>query len=361
MGSDTLPGTPGNQSAVAVFEVGSVASAWHTTSFENGAPATGNGVMWLMSTVYQGDMNQPSNLAFAFYYTFINTGPAVTGATMSCGLDNSGYIVLNGVKYKSTNVIMNLGYEGFGFTNLSVNIPPGLNTLEVRVVNMSGNPANTVWQNIGSTGGPTAAWLAITSGSTVLVKTTNKWRCTQFNYPAKFISPLSLGDVGENAGLSRPYSLAALAGKVMYDNAVNATTLSLPVSLFSANFKTFVVPSWTSTQFNSAQNGNHYAWNVSVPTVNGTYSCRAVASGNASKFMTWTCTVSGGSANVSGLTFTNVDRGDYARMGWTTSFASGVGTFNEFPYNGGGVVYFIFDVWYRYADATYILTVTRTS
>jgi len=167
--------------------------------------------------------------------------------------------------------------------------------------------------------------------------------------------------VGENAGLSRPYSLAALAGKVMYDNAVNATTLSLPVSLFSANFKTFVVPSWTSTQFNSAQNGNHYAWNVSVPTVNGTYSCRAVASGNASKFMTWTCTVSGGSANVSGLTFTNVDRGDYARMGWTTSFASGVGTFNEFPYNGGGVVYFIFDVWYRYADATYILTVTRTS
>ena len=24
-------------------------------------------------------------------------------------------------------------------------------------------------------------------------------------------------------------------------------------------------------------------------------------------------------------------------------------------------LYFIFDVWYRYADATYILTVTRTS
>jgi hypothetical protein len=244
MGSDTLSGTPGNQSAVAVFEVGSVASVWRTTSFENGAPATGNGVMWLMSTVYQGDMDQPSNLAFAFYYTFINTGPAVTGATMSCGLDNIGYIVLNGVKYKSTDVIMNLGYEGLSFTNLSVNIPPGLNTLEVRVVNMSGNPANTVWQNQGYRGGPTAAWMAITSGSTVLVKTTDKWRCTAFDYPAKFIGPLSLGDVGENAGLSGPYSLAALAGKVMYDNSANATTLTSPVSLFTAVGKTFVTPSY---------------------------------------------------------------------------------------------------------------------
>ena len=236
MGSDTLSGTPGNQMAVAVFEVGSVASIWRGGIFENGAPPTGNGVMWLMSTAYVA--NQPSNLAFTFYYTFINTGPAITGATMTCGLDNSGYIVLNGVKYQSTTTYINVGYEAIG-GSFTVTIPPGLNTLELRTVNMANDPANTVWQNQGSTGGPTAAWLAITSGSTILVKTTDRWRCTQFNYPAKFVRPLSLGDVGENAGLSRPYSLAALAGKRMYDNSMNATTLSLPLSLFTADFKTF--------------------------------------------------------------------------------------------------------------------------
>jgi len=357
MGSDTLSGTPGNQISYAVSEVG---SGLFTSIWEVGAPPLGNGVMWLMSTDFQAD--QPSNLAFTFYYNFINTGAAVTGAKMSCGIDNYGYIVLNGEKYPSTNGNMSLGYEGIEVrTNFTVTIPLGLNTLELRVVN-AGPAGNTTWQNQGIlNGGPTAAWLAITSGSTVLVKTTNKWRCTQFNYPAKFVRPLSLGDVAENAGLSRPYSLAALAGKVMYDNSKNATTLTSPVSLITADFKTFVYPSWTSTQFNSAQNGNHYAWNVSVQTVNGTYSCRAVASGNASKYMTWTCTVSGGSVSVSGFSLVNVDNGGSPRIGWTTSFASGVGTFNDFPYNGGGVVYFIVDFWYRYADATYILTVTRTS
>ena len=236
MGSDTLSGTPGNQRAVAVFEVGSVASIWRGGIFENGAPPTGNGVMWLMSTAYTS--NQPSNLAFTFYYTFINTGPAVTGATMTCGLDNSGYIVLNGVKYQSTTTYINVGYEAIG-GSFTVTIPPGLNTLELRVVNMANDPANTVWQNIGSTGGPTGAWLAITSGSTVLVKTTDRWRCTQFDYPAKFIGPVSLADVAENAGFSMAYGLAALAGKRMYDNSMNATTLSLPLSLGTAIGKTF--------------------------------------------------------------------------------------------------------------------------
>ena len=362
MGSDTLPGTPGNQNAIAVFEVGSVASVWRTTAFENGAPATGNGVMWLMSTAYTSD--QPSNFAVTFYYTFINTGPAVTGATMSCGLDNSGYIVLNGVKYKSTNVIMNLGYEGFGFTNLSVNIPPGLNTLEVRVVNMSGEPANTVWQNKVKEfrGGPTAAWMAITSGSTVLVKTTDKWRCTQFNYPAKFIGPVSLADVAENAGFSMAYGLAALAGKRMYDNSENSTTLSLPVSLGTAISKTFIVPSWTSTIFNAGTGlANWYAWDARVPTTNGTYSCRAVASGDPSKVITWTCTVTNGSANVSGLTLTNVSNGGNPSIAFTTSFALGAGYYLRFPYSGGGLVYFLIDFWYTSTNIIYILTVTRTS
>ena len=359
MGSDTLSGTPGNQKAVAVFEVG---SGNYGSNWETGAPALGNGVMWLMSTTF--NTNQPSNLAFSFYYNFINTGPAVTGAIMSCGVDNYGYIVLNRVKYPSTNGNMSLGYEGIGGSengSFTVNIPTGLNTLELRVVN-AGPSGNTVWQNQGNAnGGPTVAWLAITSGATVLVKTNATWNCTQFNYPGKFIGPVSLGDVAENAGLSRPYSMIALAGKIMYDNSANPTTLALPVSLGTAVGKTFVPPSWTSTQFNPGLNGNWYAWDARVPTANGTYSCRAVASGNASKFMTWTCTVSGGSANVSGLTLTNVNNGGSPRIGWATSFASGVANINSFPYSEGGLVYFIIDLWYTTADATYILTVTKTA
>jgi hypothetical protein len=359
MGSDTLSGTPGNQIGYAISEV---KSGFFSSGWEVGAPPLGNGVMWLMSTP-EFQANQPPNFAFTFYYTFINTGPAVTGATMSCGVDNSGYIVLNGVKYPSTNVNINIGYEGIVTVgSFTVNIPPGLNTLELRVVNHSSVPTNTTWQNQGLPfGGPTAAWLAITSGSTVLVKTTGKWRCTEFYYPAKFIGPVSLADVAENAGLSAPYSLAALAGKRMYDNATNATILSLPVSLGTAIGKTFIAPSWTSTVFNTGLNGNWYAWDARVPTTNGTYSCRAVASGDPSKVITWTCTVSGGSANVSGLTLTNVNNGGNPRIAWTTSFASGVANFNSFPYSGGGLVYFLIDLWYTTADATYILTVTRTS
>ena len=237
MGPDTLSGTPGNQKAVAVFEVG---SGTYGSNWEIGAPALGNGVMWLQSTAY--NTSQPSNLAFSFYYNFINTGPTVTGATIACGIDNYGYIVLNGVKYPSTNTVMNLGYEGIGGSgnvSITVTVPTGLNTLELRVVN-AGPSGNTVWQNQGNAnGGPTAAWLAIISGTTVLVKTTNRWNCTQFNYPGKFIGPVSLGDVAENAGLSRPYSMIALAGKRLYDNSANATTLSLPVSLNTAISKTF--------------------------------------------------------------------------------------------------------------------------
>jgi hypothetical protein len=351
MGSDTLSGTPAGDLKATL------------------TPVLYNGVYYICGGTYT---NKAANFACTFFYNFINTtGSDFSGATMSVSFDNYGYIVLNGVKYPSTNPNMSLGYEGIGgvfdqsLTNFTVTIPKGLNTIELRCVNMSTTPGLNVWESQGigvQPNNPSAAWLRITSStSTVLIKTDATWNCRQFDYPAKFVRPFSLGDVGENAGLSRPYSLAALAGKVMYDNSKNATTLTSPVSLYTADSKTFVYPSWTSTQFNSAQNGNHYAWNVSVQTVNGTYSCRAVASGNASKYMTWTCTVSGGSVSVSGFSLVNVDNGGSPRIGWTTSFASGVGTFNDFPYNGGGVVYFIVDFWYRYADATYILTVTRTS
>ena len=67
MGSDTLPGTPGNNNAVAVYEV---RSGVFGSNWEVGAPPLGNGVMWLMSTE---QWDQPSNFAITFYYHFINT------------------------------------------------------------------------------------------------------------------------------------------------------------------------------------------------------------------------------------------------------------------------------------------------
>jgi hypothetical protein len=257
MGSDTLSGTPGNQKAVAVYEVKSAISPW--PSWETGAPDFGNGVMWLMSTAYVA--NQPSILAFSFYYNFINTGSAITGATMSCGVDNYAYIVLNGVKYPSTNVNMALGYEGIQPTaSFTVTVPTGLNTLELRAVN--GGSGGNVWENQGNMGGPTAAWMIIKSSTgTLLVKTNATWNCTQFNNPAKFIGPVSLGDVAENAGLSRPYSLAALAGKTMLDNSMNATTLAYPVSLYTAISKTFLYPAMPTAESITFNQGGYVFYN----------------------------------------------------------------------------------------------------
>jgi len=365
MGSDTLPGTPGNQIGYAISEV---KSGFFSSGWEVDAPPLGNGVMWLMSTE-QFQAVQPPNFAMTFYYTFINTGPAVTGATMSCGVDNSGYIVLNGVKYPSTNVNLNLGYEGIvSVGSFTVNIPPGLNTLELRVVNMSFKSENNVWQNQEiSNGGPTAAWLAITSGSTVLVKTTNKWRCTQFNYPAKFISPVSLADVGENAGLSRPYSLAALAGKVMYNNAANATTLTSPVSLSTAIGKTFIVPSPTSTTsssyiISSVQPG-WAVWDIPIPKKPGTYNFSAVANNNSSKYMSWSSTVSeNGTFNVMNFTSTNVggsERPDLKPLiAWTNTLDRSFVPSRDFPSSVNPTKYWALDFNYNYSDATYILTMT---
>jgi hypothetical protein len=248
MGSDTLPGTPGNQRAVQLVEVKSALSFWKRADpiWETNAPEAGNGVYWLWYNA-DGDaeLNTPpapyQNEASTFYYTFINPGSAYLNAVVAGGIDNTGYIVLNGVKYPSINTNMARGREGFGtnITPFTVTIPTGLNTLEVRAMN---GVSLTVWDWIGAVGqnNPAGMWLTITSSTgTILIKTTEKWQCTAFNYPAKFILPISLGDVAENAGLSRPYSMAALAGKRIYDNSMNATTLSLPLSLVATNFKTF--------------------------------------------------------------------------------------------------------------------------
>lgn len=79
-----------------------------------------------------------------------------------------------------------------------------------------------------------------------------------------YSAPINLQSVGQGAGFSAPYSMAALAGKIMYDNSANPTTLALPLSLVTAISKTFVPPSYliiiTAT----------YGGNRGAPTGNAT-------------------------------------------------------------------------------------------
>ena len=367
MGSDTLPGTPGNQNATLT-------------------PILYNGVYYICVGTY---INREPNFACTFFYNFINTsGSDFNGATMSVSFDNYGYVVLNGVKYPSTNPNMSLGYEGIGgifiydsLTNFTVTIPKGLNSLELRCVNMPNNPELNVWESQGlgvQPNNPSVAWLRITSStSTVLVNTDATWRCTQFNYPAKFIGPVSLGDVAENAGLSRPYSLAALSGKVMYDNSRFSTTLASPVALHTTTFKTFVYPG-TSTQFNWVSPngtgiGNYYAWDVPIPVVNGTYSCRAVDPGNSSRFFSWTTTISGGTITITVPTFTGFVTGarihsmysipSYSYLYGTPANLSVFHTVDNLSLPPQTIVpgFFCLDFFHiNQTDAIYVLTVTKT-
>ena len=252
MGSDTLSGTPAGDLKATL------------------TPVLYNGVYYICGGTYT---NKAANFACTFYYNFINTtGSDFSGATMSVSFDNYGYIVLNGVKYPSTNPNMSLGYEGIGgafdqsLTNFTVTIPKGLNTIELRCVNMSTTTGLNVWESQGTgvqPNNPSATWLRITSStSTVLIKTDATWNCRQFDYPAKFVRPLSLGDVAENAGFTnKPYSLAALAGKTMLDNSMNATTFTYPVSLFTADFKTFIFPAMPPAESITFNQGGYVFYN----------------------------------------------------------------------------------------------------
>jgi hypothetical protein len=57
-----------------------------------------------------------------------------------------------------------------------------------------------------------------------------------------YSAPITFSVIAQAAGLTAPYSLAALSGKTMYDSGGNPTTLSLPVSLGTAIGKSFGAP-----------------------------------------------------------------------------------------------------------------------
>lgn len=91
-----------------------------------------------------------------------------------------------------------------------------------------------------------------------------------------YSAPITFSVIAQAAGLSAPYSLAALSGKTLYDSGGNPTTLSLPISLGTANFKTFVTPSYliiiTAT----------YGGNRGAPTGNATSSLQSIVANKVS-------------------------------------------------------------------------------
>jgi hypothetical protein len=181
-----VPPNPGLSPAYCLFEVGSpdARSPWKgNPAWEANAPPLGSGVYWLWGTS-DGFGERPANEAFSFYHNFVNTGSTVTNAVIAGGVDNYGYVVLNGTKYPSSNVHSDKGYEGFQniIQPFTVTLPRGPNTLEVRAVNSGGSVRAA--QNNGGWKNPGGMWLTIKVNNNFIVKTgCDGWKCTRFFYP----------------------------------------------------------------------------------------------------------------------------------------------------------------------------------
>ena len=76
-----------------------------------------------------------------------------------------------------------------------------------------------------------------------------------------YSAPINLQSVGQGAGFSAPYSLAALSGKRMYDSSDNTTTLALPVGLGTAISKTFNAPAMPPAESITFNQGGYVFYN----------------------------------------------------------------------------------------------------
>jgi len=142
---------------------------------------------------------------------------------------------------------------------------------------------------------------------------------------------------------------------------------------------------YVSSQFNQLVNGDWYAWDVPIPSTDGTYNC--VADAGDGRTISWTCIVSGGTYDVPGSHAYNSP----ASSGFTTTgdIGSGLTFFPSITYTPGGPAgthpdiyvssnpstypnsypnnfrpaYFGIGFWYRAGGAGgyYVLTVTQTN
>lgn len=140
---------------------------------------------------------------------------------------------------------------------------------------------------------------------------------------------------------------------------------------------------FVSSQFNQLVNGDWYAWDVPIPSTDGTYNC--VADAGDGRTISWTCIVSGGTYDVPGSHAYNSP----ASSGFTTTgnIGSGLTFFPSISYTPGGPAgthpdpyvssnpstypnsypnnfrpaYFGIGFWYRAGGAggNYVLTVTQ--
>jgi Extracellular link domain len=129
---------------------------WNTN-----APPVGNGVQWIWGTS-DAYISTPPNQSYSFYYNFLYYGEPFA-ATVVGSIDNFGYVVING--QRSADIVTTVGPYQATIVN-------GLNTVEIRGVNISG---------------PAGVWLTISDpDNNIIVKTNSDgWKCTRFFYPAE--------------------------------------------------------------------------------------------------------------------------------------------------------------------------------
>jgi hypothetical protein len=142
---------------------------------------------------------------------------------------------------------------------------------------------------------------------------------------------------------------------------------------------------YVSSQFNQLVNGTWYAWDVPIPSTDGTYNC--VADAGDGRTISWTCIVSGGTYNGPVSNAFNSPASSGFRT--TGNIGSGLTFFPSISYTPGGPAgtrpdpyvssnpstypnsypnnfrpaYFGIGFWYRAGGAggNYVLTVTQTN
>jgi chitodextrinase len=226
------------------------------------------------------------------------------------------------------------------FLNKSFIPPYTVPDVPTNVIAVAGNQQATVsWTAPANNGGTVIKDYTITSEPSVSIPTTSSTSATV---------------TGLTNGTSYRFTVTA-RNDVGSSSPSSASSSVIPIDpnvLTSTQF-IWVAPNGTGIP-------NFYAWDVAIPSVNGTYSCRAVDSGNSSRFFIWTSSVSAGTVSASTVVFTGFVSNAAIRLYSSPSYAYQYGSpasLSVFPTSASG--YFCLDFLHQNpTDAIYILTVT---
>jgi len=160
------------QNVYELAEVRSATSTWKNLSYENGAPPTGNGVMWIWGNP-NGKGLDAANVDYTFRTNFCNpnaSGPLIVQG----GFDDLAMIYVNGEKIWSNERSPDNGNSG----PITAQFKGGADPI---------NKVAIYCKNLGGGGGSAAGvWLVIKDSKNNILCTTNsiEWRCLSGRQPA---------------------------------------------------------------------------------------------------------------------------------------------------------------------------------